>query len=212
MRPTSPSPSQMRPSLAPGLTLYICRHGETEANVEKRFQGLTLDTPLTTEGCEQARTIAAILARQTPDPDQLAYVSSPLQRARRTMEIVRATLGLSVAGYFTDDRLVEIDLGAWDGLTDAQARALDPLIYDRRKADKWSIRVPSGESYADVAIRCESFIASLSADTFAVTHGAYTRVLRGLFEELTWQQMSKLDETQGVLFRVRGSSVERLES
>jgi len=202
----------MPPSLAPGLTLYICRHGETEANVEKRFQGLTLDTPLTVAGCEQAREIAGLLARHAPDPALLSYVSSPLQRARRTMEIVRETLGLPAAGYSTDDRLVEIDLGAWDGLTDAQARALDPVIYDKRKADKWSIRVPGGESYADVAIRCESFIADLGADTFAVTHGAYTRVLRGLFEGLTWQQMSRLDETQGVLFRVRGTSVERLEA
>ena len=128
------------------------------------------------------------------------------------MEIVRETLGLPAAGYSTDDRLVEIDLGAWDGLTDAQARALDPVIYDQRKADKWSIRVPGGENYADVAKRCESFVAGLSADTFAVTHGAYTRVLRGLFEGLTWQQMSGLDETQGVLFRVRGTIVERLEA
>jgi probable phosphoglycerate mutase len=202
----------MPPSLAPGLTLYICRHGETEANVEKRFQGLTLDTPLTAKGCEQAREIAGILGHHTPSPAQLDYVSSPLQRARRTMEIVRETLGLPAAGYSTDDRLVEIDLGAWDGLTDAQARALDPVIYDQRKADKWSIRVPGGENYADVAKRCESFVAGLSADTFAVTHGAYTRVLRGLFEGLTWQQMSGLDETQGVLFRVRGTIVERLEA
>jgi probable phosphoglycerate mutase len=201
----------MPPSLAPGLTLYICRHGETEANVEKRFQGLTLDTPLTTEGCEQARAIARTLAKHAPDPALLDYVCSPLQRARRTMEIIREMLGLPTAGYSTDDRLVEIDLGKWDGLTDSEARALDPAIYDRRKADKWSIRVPGGESYADVAKRCQSFIAGLGADTFAVTHGAYTRVLRGLFEGLTWQQMSKLDETQGVLFCVRGSSVERLD-
>ena len=201
----------MPPSLAPGLTLYICRHGETEANVEKRFQGLTLDTPLTAEGCEQARAIARTLAKHASDPALLDYVCSPLQRARRTMEIIREMLGLPTAGYSTDDRLVEIDLGKWDGLTDSEARALDPAIYDRRKADKWSIRVPGGESYADVAKRCQSFIAGLGADTFAVTHGAYTRVLRGLFEGLTWQQMSKLDETQGVLFCVRGSSVERLD-
>ncbi|MBS0279296.1 MAG: histidine phosphatase family protein, partial [Proteobacteria bacterium] len=33
-----------------GITLYFCRHGETEANVQRRFQGWTRDTPLTAKG------------------------------------------------------------------------------------------------------------------------------------------------------------------
>jgi broad specificity phosphatase PhoE len=52
----------------------------------------------------------------------------------------------------------------------------------------------------------------VSTDTFAVSHGVFTRILRGLFEGLTWQQMSDLDEPQGVLFRVRGREVERYEA
>ena len=47
-----------------------------------------------------------------------------------------------------------------------------------------------------------SWIAELDADTFAVSHGAATRILRGLFAGLSWQQMSDLDEPQGVVFRV----------
>jgi len=198
--------------LPDGLTLYFCRHGETEANVAKRFQGRTIDTPLTTVGHEQAVAVAHMLKREAGDVFALAYVTSPLQRARATMEIIRETVGLPREGYTSDSRLLEINLGAWDGLTDAQAKALDPAMFEKRGGDKWNIRVPGGgENYADVAERVESFVADLSNDTFAVSHGAYTRILRGLFQGLTWEQMSDLDEKQGVLFRVYGSTVERFE-
>ena len=56
-----------------------------------------------------------------------------------------------------------------------------------------------------------AFVQSLERDTFAVSHGAATRILRGLFQGLDWQKMSALDEPQGVVFRVRGSEVVRLD-
>ena len=200
-------------SLAPGLTLYFCRHGETQANVQRRFQGRTRDTPLTDNGREQARAIAHVLQRHEEDPARLFYVASPLPRAQTTMRIIRETLGMPETGYALDDRLMEINLGSWDGLTVEEVRAKDPSMYDMRTADKGHVRVPGGgEDYADVARRAESWIHDLAADTFAVSHGAFTRILRGLFADLSWQQMSGLDEKQGVLFRVRGSAVERLES
>ena len=199
-------------SLAPGLTLYFARHGETVANVEHRFQGRTKDTPLTELGVAQAHLLAGILEREASNVPRLKFVASPLPRARKTMEIVLAALGLPVANYTTDDRLMEIDLGAWDGLTHAEARALDPVAYERREGDKWNVRVPGGgENYADVAARAESFVRDLRADSFAIAHGAFTRILRGLFAGLTWKQMSDLDEQQGVVFRVNGSDVVRLQ-
>ena len=197
-------------SLPSGLTLYFCRHGETEANVEKRFQGWTTDTPLTVKGREQSGIIARTLSAVAPDVAAVAYVCSPLQRARTTMEIILGNLGLPKDRYETDVRLQEINLGIWDGLTDAEARALDPAMFEKRGSDKWDVRVPGGENYADVAARAESWLADLKADTFAVSHGAFTRILRGLFGGLGWKQMSDLDETQGVVFRVCESAVTEL--
>jgi probable phosphoglycerate mutase len=127
------------------------------------------------------------------------------------MEIARCVLDLPRLGYHTDPRNEEIDLGAWDQLTDAEAKALDPEFFAKRAADKWHVRVPGGENYADVAQRVTSFIEDRDRDTFAVSHGATTRILRGLLGGLTWQQMSDLDEPQGVVFRARGSVVERLD-
>jgi probable phosphoglycerate mutase len=196
--------------LPAGVTLYFARHGETKANAEKRFSG-DKDTPLTAKGRAQAQAIGAILAREADRAAALDYVCSPLPRARITMEIARGTLGLPPGGYRTDARLKEIDLGLWDQLTDAEARALDPALFDRRGADKWHIRVPEGENYADVAARAKSWIAEVKTDAFAVSHGAFTRILRGLFAGLDGQAMSALDEPQGVVFRARGSDVLRLD-
>ncbi len=199
-------------ALRDGVTLYFCRHGETQANVDLRFQGRTIDTALTAKGVLQAQAIGVSLQRECPSLSALTYVCSPLQRARTTMEIIRETAGLPREGYTTDARLLEINLGAWDGLTDAQAKALDPAAYEKRTANKGEIRVPGGgENYVDVAARLESWVHDLSADTFAVSHGAATRILRGLFQGLNWQQMSDTDEKQGVLFRVRGSAIERFD-
>ena len=129
------------------------------------------------------------------------------------MDIIREGVGLPLVGYMTDARLLEINLGAWDGLTAEEARALDPAFYDLRTNDKGNVRVPGGgEDYDDVAKRAKNFVDDLTADSFAVSHGAFTRILRGLFLGLDWQQMSDLDEPQGCLFRVRGSDVVRLDA
>ncbi|HXS06663.1 MAG TPA: histidine phosphatase family protein [Rhizomicrobium sp.] len=196
--------------LKDSITLYFARHGETEANREKRFSGW-MDTPLTDKGRAQAHAVGDILKREVGPRPPLAFVSSPLLRARSTMEIVCAELDLPPDGYTTDARIAEIDLGAWDQLTDAEARARDPALFDARAADKWHVRVPDGENYEEVAARATDWIMSLSADTFAVSHGALTRILRGLFLGLPWQGMSTLDEPQGVIFRVRGAEVVRLD-
>lgn len=198
--------------LKDGITLYFARHGQTDANVAGRFQGHTLDTPLTQTGLQQAAALGRILENAVPDTKGLHYVSSPLRRAQHTMEIVRTTLGLPADGFATDPRLIEIDLGAWDGLTHAEAKERFREAYTARETDKWNVDVPGGgENYKSVAARLTSFIDDLNADTFAVSHGAATRILRGLFANMTWQQMSALDEPQGVVFRVRDNVVVRLD-
>jgi probable phosphoglycerate mutase len=197
--------------LPAGVELYFSRHGETEANVEHRFSG-KIDTPLTPDGYEQAQRIGEILLEELGPQPKLHFVSSPLHRARTTMEIIRGVLELPREGYAIDERITEIDLGDWDELTDAEARARDPAAFDARMADKWNIHVPGGgENYKEVAARAQSWIADLRTDTFAVSHGAFTRILRGLFAGLDWKAMSNLDEPQGCVFRVVDDQVSRLD-
>lgn len=206
MHPISPYPNLR---LSKGITLYFARHGETEANVRRLFSGRK-NTPLTARGREQAKAIGLALEHELGNAPRLAFVSSPLTRARITMEIARETLGLPRDGYTIDARIEEIDLGEWDQLTTDEARARDPALYDARAADKWHVHVPGGENYAEVASRAEDWVGSLAGDTFAVSHGAFTRILRGLFMGLGATEMSALDEPQGVVFRIRGSEMVQL--
>jgi probable phosphoglycerate mutase len=200
----------MNLGLPAGVTLYLARHGETEANSEHRFSGKR-DTPLTEKGLTQAHAVGEILKREVGMRPRLAFVASPLARARLTMEIVLSVLGVAEDGFSIEPRIQEIDLGEWDQLTDAEARARDPALFDVRAADKWNVRVPGGENYEQVAARAADWVRGIQADTFAVSHGALTRILRGLFQGLSWQEMSELDEPQGVVFRIRGSTVTRLD-
>jgi len=196
--------------LASGLTLYFARHGQTQANVERRFSG-NKDTPLTPLGLEQAAQVGHILKRELGAAPGYQFISSPLTRAETTMEIARRAMGLPAQGFATDNRLKEIDLGVWDQLTDEEARALSPSLFEQRGNDKWHVRVPEGENYAEVAARVGDWVRELKTDTIAISHGATTRILRGLFEGLDWRAMSALDEPQGVVFRVRGHEVVRLD-
>jgi probable phosphoglycerate mutase len=192
-----------------GVTLYFARHGETKANVARLYSGRA-DTPLTANGRAQAAQLGLTLLRDVPGFAVLDYVCSPLQRARTTMEIARRVMKLPPADYRLEPRLEEIDLGAWDQLTADQARALDPAYYARRAADKWNVPPPGGETYAEVAARLGDWLRGLSRDTFAVSHGAATRILRGVLGGLDVAAMSSLDEPQGVVFRAVDSKVEML--
>jgi broad specificity phosphatase PhoE len=193
-----------------GVTLYFARHGETLANVERRFQGRN-DTPLTEHGRTQARMLAAILAEFLAGQPTPRFVTSPLPRARKTMELVLEALGLP-QDYDTDPRLMEIDLGDWSGLTDAEAQTRDPEMWEKRIHDKWNVRVPGGgENYAMVADRMTEWASELGRDTVAISHGAATRILRGLLLGLNAQQMSDLDEPQDCVFRVSGGVLTRHE-
>jgi len=196
--------------LPPGVTLYFARHGQTQANVEKRFSG-DKDTPLTPLGLEQAAQVGAILKRELGLAAGYHFVASPLARAVATMQIARQTMGLPPDGFDTDNRLKEINLGVWDQLTDEEARAVSPILFDQRGNDKWHVRVPGGENYAEVASRVSDWVRELKSSTVAISHGATTRILRGLLAGLDWRAMSTLDEPQGVVFRVRGREVVRLD-
>ena len=161
-------------------TIYYIRHGETEWNAEGRLQGAQ-DTPLNDLGRKQAASAGAILAdlfaREARSEQSLAFVASPLARARLTMELVRGTLRLPPDDYTVDDRLREIGYGHWEGSTLAQMQLSDPKVFAARQADKWTVPPPGGESYASVQARMRDWYDQLKADTVAVAHGGTARAL-----------------------------------
>jgi probable phosphoglycerate mutase len=192
--------------------LYYIRHGETDWNVEGRLQGRR-DIPINARGRAQARHCGTILsglfARDGTDPDTLDFVASPLGRARETMEIARAALGLEASGYRVDRSLTEVAFGDWEGFTGAELNARWPDIYARREADKWHFTPPEGESYAAASTRMRAWYDTLRRDTVAVAHGG---TLRGLVVQLGiagWDNAPFLDVSQGVVYVIEPGRIAR---
>jgi broad specificity phosphatase PhoE len=92
--------------------IYFVRHGESEANVERKFAGQKEDSPLTELGLEQAKQAALDLLKHGYKIDRV--ISSPLARAYETAQIVvkEAALDLEVE---LDKRIAEYDMGALTG-------------------------------------------------------------------------------------------------
>ena len=161
-------------------TIYYIRHGETEWNAKGRLQGAQ-DIPLNDLGRRQAAhaggILAGLFAHDGQSEASIAFVASPLGRARSTMEVVRGMLGLPPRDYSVDDRLREIGYGHWEGSTLNEMQASDPEVFARRQADKWTVSPPDGESYASVQLRMRDWYDSLLADTVAVAHGGTARAL-----------------------------------
>lgn len=196
----------------PVPTIYFLRHGETEWNALGRLQG-TRDVPLNARGRGQAVHAAGVLAdlfkRDGKDRAALPYVSSPLGRARQTMELVRSKLELPLADYSLDDRLREIGYGSWEGLTLAESEATDPEVYARRLADKWTVAPSGGETYAAVQLRMLDWYESLLVDTVAVAHGGTCRALMVALGLETPASAAELYIEQGAVYVFREGRLEK---
>jgi len=192
--------------------LYYVRHGETDYNKEGRLQGRR-DTELNARGRQQAVECGAVLrglfARDHRRPEDFKYISSPLKRARETMEVLRATLGLQPLNYEIDDRLIEIAYGEWEGLTLPEIEARSTGKLTQRERDKWDFAPPGGESYRQVADRIGSWYRSLTSDTVVAAHGGGVRVLLALFNILPEEQATHTQIEQGVVYVFADGKVSR---
>ena len=102
------------------MRLLLARHGNTfEAGVEAYIVGRGEDLPPTAAGDAQAQALAACLHRTATMPDLI--LCGGLQRTRRMAEIVAETLNLPTPQR--EDRLTELDYGAWSGLTGAEIKS-----------------------------------------------------------------------------------------
>jgi len=127
---------------------WLIRHGQTDWNLEGRYQGQS-DVPLNATGLVQAAALAASLDGQHFE----ALFSSDLARAYQTAQVIAARIGMPVQ---TDPRLREINQGQWQG------RTLDEIkgIFNNESAqarrvtiDPVTARAPGGESVWEVSQR-----------------------------------------------------------
>jgi broad specificity phosphatase PhoE len=194
------------------MRLYYVRHGLTDWNIAGRLQGHH-DIPLNQTGREQAvccgQILGDLLACDGCSAVQLDYVSSPLSRARETMEIMRVTLGTAPAGYAIEPRLTEISFGEWEGLTYAEVMQRDPDVVAKREADKWEFLPPGGENYRQVALRVGAWYASLERDTVVCAHGGTGRALVALLGIAAPEEAVHHSIDQGVVYLLAPGSLTR---
>lgn len=135
------------------LTLLLTRHGHTVRSTPDQYLGQGIVAPLSERGRADAELLAARLTGVTID----RVLSSPLERAATTAAIVAA----GMAPVETDDRLKEMDYGAWEGMTidDVEReRSAEYALYDE---DPSTFHVGGAESGNDLAVRVRSFIGDL---------------------------------------------------
>jgi len=183
--------------------IYYIRHGETSWNAEGRLQGVQ-DTALNDLGRRQAvqsgHVLADLLARDGRDKTSLPYLSSPLLRARTTMELMRGALDLPPKDYATDDRLREIGYGQWEGSTLPEMQAADPDFFARRLADKWRVAPEGGETYEAVQRRMRDWYEQVCSDAIVVAHGGTARALMVALGFETPQGAADLPIAQGAVY------------
>ena len=192
--------------------LWLVRHGESMGNVadaqahEAGAGRLDLDirdpdVPLSDTGKAQAEALGRHLAALPEDERPTAVLSSPFARALTTAQLATAGLDVRVR---TDERLRERDFGAFDGMTGAGIREQYPDEAGRRDLlGKFYYRPPGGESWADVALRIRSLLATeaLRHDCerlLVVAHQAVIMVFRYVLEELTEQELLAVDKEEQV--------------
>lgn len=139
------------------MRVVMLRHGRTSWNAEKRIQGHT-DIPLSVAGRQALQGLAL--------PHELnagTWISSPLIRATETADIL--STGQSI---LTDNRLIEMNFGDWEGRTHAELLADDAASVNRLERQGLHMRPPQGETPAEVGARLLNLLRSRSDDALVL--------------------------------------------
>jgi broad specificity phosphatase PhoE len=189
-------------------TIVLVRHGETDWNRERRFQGHA-DIPLNDAGRRQARELAELLRAEGLS----AVYTSPLGRARETAEIVAERLELTPIELAA---LREIDVGDWQGLTVDEVRAR----YPEQASVAWRSGWPNGETHEELSDRVVPALLDLARQRegeriLGVTHAGPIRAAlgaaTGLSHEESRAQIGRLENCALFRFTVRERKLEQLE-
>ena len=161
---------------------FIARHGETVFNAASRMQGDVLHTPLTRAGFAQADAMGAALRELLGPKPKLTLWSSSAGRALQTLAIIAEHLELDWHQAKTDDRLVEIGMGAWSGRYYADLQNEVGTFLDSEHG-LYTRPPEGGEWYDAIAARVSGWLADTDqdpGDRLVIMHGMSSRILRGV--------------------------------
>lgn len=150
-------------------TIVLVRHGRTSLTESKRISGSGgLNPGLSEAGWQDAAKAASAVAKIGNSAQWAhlkpvtAVVASPIQRTQDTATAISNALGVE---YSLNPNIAEIAFGEWDGLTNEEAQARDPKLFNRWRGS-WEVAPVGGESLADFDVRVRAGITEI-AEKFA---------------------------------------------
>ena len=151
--------------------ILLARHGETDDNRARRFQGRR-NPPLNDTGRAQARELATEVLHE----HVVALYASPLLRAWETASIAGEVLGLEP---LPEERLVEVDVGNWAGRLHDEVATAEPQAYQAWIDADEAFRFPGGEAIGEQHVRVAAAVADIRAavdgPALVVCHGGTIR-------------------------------------
>lgn len=195
--------------------IYITRHGQTEWNVEKRFQGHS-DSNLTDLGVKQAKCLGESLK----DIEFDLIISSPAGRTMSTAAYIRGDRKLEI---IQEPNFYEINLGDWEGLpaSEMKEKNADELYNFWERPDLF--QSSNGENFSDLILRVGRGIEEVIKEykgkkILIVTHAATLKAIityiekkelkdlwQGPFMEPTCLNILEIDE-EGRRFTLKGDT------
>jgi broad specificity phosphatase PhoE len=145
--------------------LILVRHAPTDASASGHNLGQRSDPPLSAAGAARAAALGPTLALELAALGcaELRLLTSPARRCRETLAGLAAGIGAQNVEARVESSLLEIDYGAWEGLTAEESRERDPQLRASWDADPYATAAPGGESGADVARRAFATLAPLES-------------------------------------------------
>ena len=179
--------------------LFLTRHGQTEMNWSGRLIGRQ-DSALTDRGKDQAHQVGRKLQTLIGD-DPVSLWASPLGRAQATASILSQYVGAPTIQ--TDDRLAEIGLGDWEGMTMEDIEFTSPGALEGTDRFDWAYRAPNGETEAAFFGRLQSWLDEINIDAapvIAVSHGWAGMGLRSLFLDQPFEAVTAKGDSHEAVF------------
>ena len=139
------------------MKLFLTRHGQTDWNIARRYQGQT-DVPLNETGTLQT----ALLAQRLSTHVIHAIYSSDLSRAMTTAKAIAEAQQLTPVLH-SDPRWRELSFGDWEGMTYQEMSAQSPELFDAWMKDSLTVSTPNGETHLQLAERVKSAFDEIKA-------------------------------------------------
>ena len=167
--------------------LILVRHGESNFNYQRRWQGQSQLALLSELGWQQADCAADALA----DSGAAALFSSDLTRAMQTAVAIAARTGLPI---YPDARLREINAGVWTNRLSDEVQLEDPDTVRAWNQAPASTRIPGGEGLAEAQQRILEFVADRipaydGQSVIIAIHGAILQTLMAAADDLPLERL-----------------------